>query len=137
MPTLGKPTLTQALERLERHIGALDHAEVVAQLLEQMPILMCIGNGTDWLFVSRPFSDLLGYDRQTLGATDHRTIIHPDDLEATTAATIEVLASGRPGQVTNRYRVRGTDRFRRLLWRWNPPGPNGYTVAVAEDLGDA
>ena len=134
-------SLSDALDALDSSVkglhAAADALDIVGEILEQMPVMVIVGNGTHWRYVSRPFSDLLGYDREALGKIPFIEIIHPADLAATVQATLDVVRTGEPGSITNRYLVLGTDNYRRLSWTWNAPATSGYTVAVATDLGPA
>lgn len=115
-----------------------DTFEVADAILEQLPLCVAVGDSKGWRFVSRRFSDVLGYDRDALSETPFDKIIHPDDVEDTKEMA-KMVERGEVawGEVENRYRVRGTERYVLLRWRWGPPrGPQKLSVAVAEVLDE-
>lgn len=112
-------------------------SEYLDLVQDKIPALLAIGDATGWAWVSRRLARCLGWDAEELSQQRYEDLIHPGDLAETADVVTRAAAAGKPGRVENRYRVSGTDRWRRLRWSWDPPGPTGLTLAVAEDLGEA
>jgi diguanylate cyclase (GGDEF)-like protein/PAS domain S-box-containing protein len=91
---------------------------------------------TDGYFtrVNPAWTDTLGYTEAELLARPFEELVHPDDLEATRAATV---ALGRPASqlvdFENRYRAKDGS-WRWLLWTSRSDGQRIY--AVAKDITD-
>lgn len=129
------------LKRIQDDLSVLSEAGQVLQYLDlvesQMPVLFAIGGSTGWVRVSSRLAHTLGWDRDAMSQQPYEELIHPDDLAHTADVVSRAMEKRRPGRVDNRYRVFGTDRWRALRWTWEPPGPTGLTLAVAENLGEA
>jgi len=128
------------LHRIQADLSVLSEAGQVLRYLDlvesQMPVLFAIGGATGWVRVSSRLAHTLGWDRDAMSQQPYEELIHPEDLAHTADVVSRAMEEGRPGQVENRYRVFGTNRWRKLRWAWGPPGPTGLTLAVAEDLGE-
>lgn len=94
--------------------------------------MLCIAdaNGT-FLRVNDAWENALGYSIEELEGIRFLDLVHPDDLESTSAA-IEALVAQTPiANFTNRYRHKdGSYRF--IKWQSYPDGDLIY--AVAEDV---
>lgn len=133
--------LEKSLDCLNGEIGVLTDAsqamEIFELMVERIPVAMAVGDAHGWICVSHRLASCLGWDRHAMSKQRYEDLIHPADLGATAEIAARVIAAGEPGRITNRYRVHGTDRWRRIAWHWDPPGASGLTLAIAEDLGEA
>ena len=112
---------------------------IAEAIFECIPSIMVVGTAEDWVYVSRLFSDTLGYERQHLAETKWVDVIHPDDREEVGEMARAVSAGEVAwGNVVARYRVRGTQEYIPIHWTWGPPrkdDPYGYVVALGHVVG--
>ena len=91
--------------------------------------LLCIAD-TDGNFVkvNKSWSDVLGYGESDLEKKKFLSFVHPDDMEATLNALLDLKANKPVLNFTNRYRSKNGS-YRYIEWRAHPYGNLIYSAA--------
>jgi diguanylate cyclase (GGDEF)-like protein/PAS domain S-box-containing protein len=94
-----------------------DLEEQSSRWFEQSLDLNCIANFEGrFIRVNRAFEQTLGYKSRDLTSTPYVDFVHPEDRDATQAATADILAGDEVADFENRYRAKNGD----YLWlRWS------------------
>ncbi|WP_339881240.1 PAS domain S-box protein [uncultured Algoriphagus sp.] len=99
--------------------------------------LICIA-GTDGYFkkVSPSFTNLLGWDNETLTSKSFFELIHPDDVEKS-QRELEKLAQGELSiEFCHRFSAKNGE-YKTLEWAASPEPESGHIYAIARDITDS
>jgi two-component system, cell cycle sensor histidine kinase and response regulator CckA len=108
-------------------------AETLAQYFSLSPDLMCIANLEGrFIRLNSAWQQVLGYSLTQLENARFLDLIHPDDLESTTAAMDRLREGSEIFDFQNRYRHKDGS-WRWIEWR-SVPGGQGLIFAVARDI---
>lgn len=89
-----------------------------------------------FLRVNPAFMNILGYSEKELLSTSFLSLIHPDDVDSTTAVIREKLQEGEEViDFENRYLCKSGD-YIWLNWVSSPLDDTGLTYAIARDVTD-
>jgi len=100
--------------------------------------LMCICSSDGYLKQINPaWTTVLGYDVDELLGEPFASLMHPDDLEKTSAELVKLMGGTGTASVSfeNRYQCRDGS-YRSLLWSVAPLPEQGLMYAVARDITD-
>ena len=96
--------------------------------------MLCIVDPSGYfLRVNSHFTKTLGYSREELKSRPFEHFIHPDDIERTQEATVEVLEGAKLLDFENRYRC-SDGSYRTLQWAALKDPISGHLYAAARDV---
>lgn len=123
-----KAGLLETITTLEQAQAALrESRERYRTLVDNMQDLLCeLNQDGRYLYVSKNYADVLGYEPAELLGRNAFELVHPDDLAAVTA--VFDSPSGQ-GQTVFRYRHRNGE------WRWMESAGKAYTTVEGENRG--
>lgn len=96
--------------------------------------LLCIADTTGhFLKVNKAWENTLGYTTEELASKLFLDFVHPDDIEATLGAMVQLSEQNLVFSFINRYRTRNGE-YKFIEWRSAPSGERIY--AAARDITD-
>jgi two-component system sensor histidine kinase UhpB len=121
----------QALAARSGVAAASARARFLLLMDHSLELVELVGSDGVIMGVSSAISALAGYDPAELVGQSYKDIIHPDDCASAAAAFASVLASGRAGPITLRYRRKdGTWRTVEVTARNSLEDPAANAIIV-------
>lgn len=106
------------------------------QLAEMSPINALISDLQAHVrYISPSLCKVLGYTRDELMSMDFLSLLHPDDVESTRAASARLRESGKLESFVNRYRT-ASGSYCYLRWHAAISHAEGMMFAISRDITD-
>jgi len=120
-------SLSEKVTQTESELSAFFHL---------CPALFCIGTSDGYFYrVNEAWEKLLGWSAHELYSKPYKDFIHPDDIEATTAAENKMANGEQVINLVNRYRCKDGS-YKKLMWQADSYTDGSFTYASCIEVKD-